>query len=233
MSFSQMFKDCSSLEKINLFELESEAKIEDDFPPTFYNATQMFSGCGKLKEIDLSRFNGNGCYTEKMFENCSSLLSVNLYDLNPYEIGEEMFKNCTSITDIGIPNSVKIIADHAFQGCTKMDMVTCDIPTPLEISENTFDHYDGCVLVVPANSVEDYKTADVWKNFSTIVHRLTRKGDVDGDHDVNITDALIIVDYVIGRNPKTFIFNNADVDSNGAVEITDALRVVDFVLGRP
>ena len=58
-------------------------------------------------------------------------------------------------------------------------------------------------------------------------------GDVDGDNEVNITDVLIIVDYILGRPTKKFLFANADMDKSGTVNLTDALKIVDIILGRP
>ena len=232
--FYQMFKNCSSLEHINLFALESENVEDDDDLISImvdYDVNEMFAGCTSLKEIDLSHFNGNGSSNDRMFADCRSLTSINLLDLHPNKIGEEMFDGCTSLTSVCIPNSVNDIADHAFRGCTALDNVRCDIPTPLEISEETFDHYDGCTLIVLSSAVNDYKTADVWKNFSNIIS--SRKGDANGDNETDITDVLVIVDYILGRALNSFIFANADLDSNGAIEITDALKVVDIILGRP
>ena len=57
-------------------------------------------------------------------------------------------------------------------------------------------------------------------------------GDVDGDGTINVTDAMVIVDYVLGKAPSAFIFQNADMDGNGIVNITDAMLIVDYVLGR-
>ena len=238
-SFYQMFKDCNSLKQISLFALESET-TEDDFYedidgsliiPVQYTAEEMFAGCSSLKEIDLSHFNGNGCLNDRMFADCRSLTSINLLDLHPNKIGEEMFDGCTSLTSVCIPNSVNDIADHAFRGCTALDNVRCDIPTPLKISKETFDHYDGCTLIVLSSAVNDYKTADVWKNFSNIIS--SRKGDANGDNEVNITDVIVIVDYILNRPIRIFLFSNADMDKNGEVNITDALKVVDIILGRP
>ena len=59
-----------------------------------------------------------------------------------------------------------------------------------------------------------------------------RKGDSNGDGEVNITDVLVIVDYILGRSINSFVFSNADLDNNGEINITDALIVVDFILGR-
>ena len=60
----------------------------------------------------------------------------------------------------------------------------------------------------------------------------TRMGDVNFDKKVELTDALLVVDYVLGKVSPNFHFKYADMDGNKAIEITDALRIVDIVLGR-
>ena len=57
-------------------------------------------------------------------------------------------------------------------------------------------------------------------------------GDANDDHVINITDVIVIVNYILGRTNDNFIFTNSDLDKNGIVEITDALRVVNIILGR-
>lgn len=58
------------------------------------------------------------------------------------------------------------------------------------------------------------------------------RGDANGDYTVNITDVLVIVDYVLNRPLKSFIFTNADFNCDGSVNITDALLIVDIILGK-
>ncbi len=56
-------------------------------------------------------------------------------------------------------------------------------------------------------------------------------GDANGDGEVNITDVIVIVNYVLNRAPSEFVWKNADVNKDGEVNITDALIIVkDFVL---
>ena len=58
-------------------------------------------------------------------------------------------------------------------------------------------------------------------------------GDVDGSGEVNITDVLVIVDFVLDRVHTNFIFSNADVNKDGEVNLTDALYIVNaFILHR-
>ena len=63
-------------------------------------------------------------------------------------------------------------------------------------------------------------------------------GDANGDGKVNITDAVMIVDYILGNEPEDF--NKAaanvsgDVDDEGQpiITITDAVGVVDIILNQ-
>lgn len=70
----------------------------------------------------------------------------------------------------------------------------------------------------------------MWSN-DFIVENNVYKGDVEGDGIINITDAMCIIDYVLGKQPTKFFFQNADLDSNGKVDVTDAMRIVDIILG--
>ena len=81
----------------------------------------------------------------------------------------------------------------------------------------------------------DETAASVVKNGRDVLSNIisSRKGDANGDNEVNITDVIVIVDYILNRPIRIFLFSNADMDKNGEVNITDALKVVDIILGRP
>jgi GH35 family endo-1,4-beta-xylanase len=56
-------------------------------------------------------------------------------------------------------------------------------------------------------------------------------GDVDGNGSINITDALFVAQYYVGRPPATFITANADVSRDGSINIVDALRIAQCYVG--
>lgn len=55
-------------------------------------------------------------------------------------------------------------------------------------------------------------------------------GDANGDGKVNITDAVAVVDDILGNTSEDFIFEAADVNQDGNVNITDAVGIVDVIL---
>jgi len=66
---------------------------------------------------------------------------------------------------------------------------------------------------------------------STLTLKKAATGDVNGDGDVDILDATMIVYYVLGRNPSLNL-EAGDVNGDGDVDILDATIIVYRVLGR-
>lgn len=84
------------------------------------------------------------------------------------EIGAHAFEECTKMISISIPNTVNVINENAFWGCSSLQSVTCfATTTPLMSGSNIFYQYND--LYVPIVSLEEYKSASVWKNFSNII----------------------------------------------------------------
>ncbi|WP_435803591.1 leucine-rich repeat protein, partial [Polaribacter sp.] len=80
------------------------------------------------------------------------------------------FYNCTSLTDVSIPNSITSIGNQAFYNCSALENISVNLPTPLTIDANVFEYVtlSSMALKVPAASVENYKTFDVWRDFGSI-----------------------------------------------------------------
>lgn len=57
-------------------------------------------------------------------------------------------------------------------------------------------------------------------------------GDVNGDDKITITDAVGIVNYILGNASSNFHAEAADVNSDGSISITDAVRVVNIILNQ-
>jgi hypothetical protein len=56
-------------------------------------------------------------------------------------------------------------------------------------------------------------------------------GDVNGDDNVDIVDALLIAQYFVGLSPSGFSINCGDVNCSGSIDIIDALLVAQYFVG--
>ena len=86
-------------------------------------------------------------------------------------IGYGAFGNCTSLTSVTIPNSVTSIGQQAFFGCSSLTSVYNYATTPQAIASNVFSgvNKNTCTLYVPEGSIALYQSANVWKDFGSIV----------------------------------------------------------------
>ena len=57
-------------------------------------------------------------------------------------------------------------------------------------------------------------------------------GDVNGDTKISITDAVGIVNYILGNVSASFLPEAADVNCDGNITITDAVAVVNIILNQ-
>ena len=57
-------------------------------------------------------------------------------------------------------------------------------------------------------------------------------GDVNADGDVDIADAVCIVNHIVGKPNTTFFEDAADVNNDGDIDIADAVHIINYVVGK-
>ena len=128
----------------------------------------------------------------RAFKDCTSLVGITL-PISLIEIGDDAFNNCYDIVSLILPEATKSVGERcfygnsglqdftigagvesigsqAFYGCSKLQKLYCNIPQPISIDANVFEYVDktNCQLIVPNESVELYRQADVWSDFLSI-----------------------------------------------------------------
>jgi len=59
------------------------------------------------------------------------------------------------------------------------------------------------------------------------------KGDVNGDGDVTVSDAMIVFNFISGKNTLTAEEEKkADVNSDGSINVADAMKIYNIILGK-
>jgi hypothetical protein len=66
-----------------------------------------------------------------------------------------------------------------------------------------------------------------------IVNTVAKVGDVNGDGNINIADAVCIVNYVVGKPNTAFNEAASDVNDDGKVTLADAVEVIKICIGEP
>ena len=100
------------------------------------------------------------------FYGCSGLTSIVIPN-SVTNIGSEAFYGCSGLTSIVIPNSVTNIGSEPFGGCSGLTSITCEATTPPTCGYN-YDVNKLIPVYVPANSVDAYRKAKEWKDFTNI-----------------------------------------------------------------
>ena len=109
-----------------------------------------------VNHIGVSAFSGSGLTSISI---PNSVMSIESY----------AFMGCYGLTSVAISNSVTNIGDYAFAYCTGLSSIVCEAETPPVCKDFVFDGVSESIPVdVPANSLEAYKAAKEWKNFTNI-----------------------------------------------------------------
>lgn len=105
----------------------------------------------------------SGLFTRTMVDKL--ILSDNLL-----QIGAKAFQNSGNLQYVKIGKYVEFIDDGAFTGCGNLSTVVCLANTPPALGSAVFQGVDvsHCVLEVPENAVESYRSDSGWKVFSNI-----------------------------------------------------------------
>jgi len=103
-----------------------------------------------------------------------------------------------------------------------------------ELLSATLDGEDIMPYIVDNvyTATADKKNAKLVVKFSGDQGTVATAGDVNGDGDVDIADAVQIVNHVVGKATPQFVAEAADVNSDGDVDIADAVRIVNLVVGK-
>ena len=140
------FEYCSSLTSVHISDLSAWCRISfyrGDANPMYYGAKLYLNG-NELTELVIP----------------SDIIKIKDYT----------FYNCDGLTSVTIPDSVTSIGSYAFYYCSSLTSVYCKPTTPpTGASVMFYGNASGRKIYVPRNSVSAYKSAEYWKDYSSVI----------------------------------------------------------------
>ncbi len=125
---------------------------------------------------------------ESSFEGCSNLKVITI-PTGVETIKWSAFQECSRLISITIPGSVTNIEEYAFNKCYDLKHVHVAWQDPISILSNVFEDVDlsNVILHVPCGFSSAYQTANVWKDFGTILEDLPLASGTCGAQGDNLT----------------------------------------------
>ncbi|MBF1571190.1 MAG: leucine-rich repeat domain-containing protein, partial [Prevotella sp.] len=149
------FYNCSALTSVNIPNSITEI------------GGSAFEDCSSLTSVNIP--NSVTTIENWAFRGCSALTSVNIPN-SVTTIGWYAFSECTNLQKVNIGNSVKTIGEFAFNKCTNITQISSEAVVPPTCESGVFTDINKskCKLIVPKNSLDAYKQAYQWEDFSLI-----------------------------------------------------------------
>ena len=132
-------------------------------------------------------------------------------------IEDVAFLDCQLLYKVTLPGSLTSIGTQAFVGCTYLEEMIVLAAVPPIAEEDAFDGVSRDIPVsVPAASLEAYKAAEVWKEFTNLAIRFTADNlvyqvtDVENKYvevigyDTNPTGVLLDIPKTVSHDGTTY-----------------------------
>lgn len=114
------------------------------------------------------------------------------YTYTVTSIEEYSFYYCTGITSVSIPSTVTEIGNNAFSNCTSITELEVKAMEPPVIYAETFKDVTKSIPVyVPEQSLEKYRTAEYWNEFTNLKGRSNIEGTVANDMEILVHNGTI------------------------------------------
>ncbi|MDE5706024.1 leucine-rich repeat domain-containing protein [Muribaculum sp.] len=147
----QAFSNCT-----NLTEIEIPANVS--------KMGSSFFGCSGLTKVTLK--GGVANFRSSTFYGCKALESINLPE-GVETIGMMVFSGCSALKSVSLPSTLTEIGMMAFDSCNGLTEIRSTATVPPTAASMAFDGVPTDIPVyVPANSINDYKAASEWKEFT-------------------------------------------------------------------
>jgi hypothetical protein len=158
---SSAFKGCTNLKSVIIPSTVTQIGVS------------AFESCTAMETFEFTQPSSFTDFGYNVFLYCSSLKELQLPS-SLTKVFTYLFNGCTGLEKITLPSSITEIQDQAFRFCTSLNTVLIKREASAGITKlatgTVFDLCDSLTTIkVPANSVNDYKTASNWVKFKDLI----------------------------------------------------------------
>ncbi len=147
-------------------------------------------------------------------------------------IGAAAFMYCEKLNNLNIPDELTEIMDYAFYMCNSLQNITMS-KNITYIGEKAFAKCSSSVRFrgVCNGVAKDYakeNDIDIEDNTDTVDKN---PGDVNGDGQIDTSDAVMLKKYLAGYNVEGIKEENCDVNADGEISSIDAVLLIKYNAG--
>ena len=219
---------------------------DDPDPQTVVEVTDVSNMANAIYVEPLKGSAGSDVNIEVKLKNASSATSYGFELVLPAGV------TISTSTDGDFDDAVTMSARHKEHTLTtnKLTNNTYKVAV-ISLSSKALTDNDGVVLTIKAHVADNIAEGEyaigvqsplivntdgtkpaVQSTQSKITIEDYTKGDVDGDGVIDLADAVLIINYYVGKPVSKFVEKAADVDGDGEVDVADAVRIVNYVVGK-
>ena len=141
----------------------------DDSTPALYLMDEAFHSCSSFTSLRTQRLLYPYGTAKGIFYNCSSMTEL---DAPMKSVPENCFYGCSKLKTARISGDCASIGANAFYNCNALESVTIDVSQRVvPIASNSFSS-SSCIFYVPADKVEDYKSATNWAQYASRIRAI-------------------------------------------------------------
>ena len=167
-----------------------------DMPKVTYIGGRAFQGCSSLGEgedLSLPMLGGEvgmAAFRYTLYERVVDLGGITSTGYAA-SLGEGAFANMPNLKFIKFPSTVTSLGRSTCYGCTALEMVVCEAVTPPSFNA-VFDSTNSTfVIYVPDESVEAYKTATNWSQFSDRIYPMSVYDNGGAENLITFADPAV------------------------------------------
>ena len=210
------------------------------------NMAYMFSSCRKLTTLDLSHFNtSNVTSMEAMFSSCHDLTNLDLTSFNTDNVTTMycMFNYSDGLTSVDLSSFTNARVenmDNMFECCSALTTIYANSGWSTAAVTTSWAMFIDCNSLVGGKGTA-YDANHIDAAYAHIDggpsdpgyftdKNASQRGDVNGDGQVNPTDATVLINALLKEDLSSINTANADMDSDGTINVTDAIQLINYLL---